>query len=61
MKSDVVKQRHEKRKAKLHEYTLIENNDKMLPESKVVLEEFYRDSINRLEKFIGKSLEGIWY
>lgn len=61
VKSDAVKQRHEKRKAKLHSYTLIENNDKMLPESKAVLADFYQDSIKRLEIFIGKSLEGIWY
>ncbi len=61
VKSDKVKRRHEKWKAKIHKHTLIDNNDKMLPESKAVLDEFYKDSIKRLEEFCGKSLEGIWY
>ncbi len=61
IKSAKVKKRHEERKAKLHSYTLIENNEKMLPESKQILDEFYKDSIRRLEAFMDKSLEGIWY
>lgn len=61
VKSAKIKKRHEERKAKLHSYTLIENNEKMLPESKQLLEEYYKDSIHRLEVFMDKSLEGIWY
>lgn len=60
-KSAEEKKRHEARKAKIHKHTLIDNDEKMLPESKAVLDEFYRDSIKRLEEFCGKSLEGLWY
>ena len=33
----------------------------MTEESRVVLNEYYKDNIERLEKICGRSLEGLWY
>ena len=41
--------------------TMVENKEKMLPESRERAMEFYRDDIKRLEEIMGRSLEGIWY
>lgn len=46
---------------KIHKYTMCTNNEKMLPESREVLNHFYKESIKNLEKIIGRSLEGVWY
>ncbi len=59
--SEKEKKRHNARKEKIHKYTLIDNEEKMLPSSKATLDDFYRDSIHRLEDFCGKSLKGLWY
>lgn len=61
VKSEEEKRRHNKWKERLHKHTLIDNDEKMLPTSKQTLDEYYRDSIQRLEQFCGKSLEGLWY
>lgn len=55
------KERHEKHKAFIHKYTLVENDENMNPSSRTFLEEFYKDSIHELEAYCGKSLEGLWY
>lgn len=60
-KSAEEKKKHEAWKKKIHKYTLIDNDEKMLPESKETLDNFYRDSVQRLEQFCGKSLKGLWY
>ena len=59
--SQKKKARHEKCKAFLHKYTLVENEEKMNPSSRAFLDEFYKDSIRELEAYCGKSLEGLWY
>ena len=59
--SQKEKERHEKWKAFLHKYTLVENEEKMNPSSRAFLDEFYKDSIHELEDYCGKSLEGLWY
>ena len=59
--SQKKKARHEKRKAFLHKYTLIENEEKMDPSSRIFLDEFYKDSIHELEAYCEKSLQGLWY
>lgn len=46
---------------KIQEKTMVENNEKMTEESRVVLNEYYKDNIERLEKICGRSLEGLWY
>ena len=61
VKNPKKKKRHKKWKDWLHKYTLVDNDEKMLPGSKQTLDAFYNDSIKRLEAFCGKSLEGIWY
>lgn len=60
-KSAEEKKKHEAWKKKIHKYTLIDNDEKMLPESKETLDNYYRDSVQRLEGFCGKSLKGLWY
>lgn len=44
---------------KIQEKTMVENNEKMTEESRVVLNEYYKDNIERLEKICGRSLEGL--
>ena len=56
-----VRKKHEEYKKKIHKRTLVENNEKMLDSSRDTLNEYYRESIKRLEEFCGKSLEGKWY
>ncbi len=55
------KTRQNQRKKLLHKYTLLENRDKMLPESRKVLLDHYMDSIHELEEFCGRDLKGMWY
>lgn len=50
-----------KRIQKLHKYTMIETNEKMLPEHREKLNSYYRDSIHRVEEITGKNLKGLWY
>lgn len=51
----------EKLHEKIKKWTLVENNEKITEHSRAVLTEYYKDSIQRLEKICGRSLEGIWY
>lgn len=59
--SQEEKDRHEKIKAFCHKHTLVSNNDKMDASSREFLNEFYKESIQELEKYCDKSLEGLWY
>ena len=45
---------------KLQKYTTVENNDKMKEEHRAVLTEFYKPSVERLEKLLGRSLKDVW-
>lgn len=55
------KNRQVRRKQRWQKYTLVENHDKMLPESRKRLEEYYLESIHELEEFCGRDLQGMWY
>ena len=55
------KERHEKFKAFCHKHTLVTNTEKMDSESRTYLTEFYKKSVEELEEFCGRSLEGLWY
>jgi len=42
-------------------FTLVDDKQKMLPETRIILEDYYRDSIKKLEAYTGKDLSEIWY
>lgn len=46
---------------KIHKYTMFECKEKILPEHKELLSDFYSESIHNLERITGKNLKGIWY
>lgn len=42
-------------------YTTVENKEKMTPEQKARLQEFYRPSVERLSELLGRDVGKIWY
>ena len=42
-------------------FTLVESKEKMLPETRKLLQEYYDDGVRALEKYANKDLSGIWY
>lgn len=42
-------------------FTLIENEEKISGEDRKILMDYYKDSIQEVEKIAGRSLKGIWY
>lgn len=41
-------------------YTTVENNEKMTPEQRKGLDDFYRPCVENLEKIIGRPLKDVW-
>ena len=42
-------------------FTLVENKQKMLPETRTLLEDYYRECVKELEAHTGKDLSVLWY
>jgi len=42
-------------------FTLVDNKQKMLPETRKILEDYYKSSNKELENYTGKDLSKIWY
>lgn len=45
---------------KLQKHTIVENNEKMLDEQREMLMEYYKPSVEGLEKILGRSLKDVW-
>lgn len=42
-------------------FTLVDSKEKMLPETRTFLQEYYNDSVRALEQYTNKDLTQIWY
>lgn len=54
-------EKHKKLTEKIQRYTLMEYNEKILPEQREELTSHFLESFHQIENLTGKNLKGIWY
>ena len=54
-------EKHKKLTEKIQWYTLMEYNEKILPEQREELTSHFLESFHQIENLTGKNLKGIWY